>query len=245
MRRLVVIGDVHGCLSELERLLELVRVQGEDRLVFLGDLIDRGPDPLGVVRLVRQLGAEMVLGNHCEKALRWLRAEDRRRATGEPNLVRQPPPERQREWEALTAEDRTWIAGLPITIQHDNWLLVHAGIEPGVMRERQKMDHMVRLRYVDARGKHVPLAEDSLTQPENTAFWTERWAGPENVIYGHVVHSLETPRIDVRPNGARCIGIDTGCVFGGRLTAAVVHSDNEIDYVSIPARTAYWQQGVR
>ena len=71
MARTLVVGDVHGCLDELRDLLDAVHYSSADRLVFVGDLVDRGPDSVGVVRLAQDLGAVAVLGNHERKHLRY------------------------------------------------------------------------------------------------------------------------------------------------------------------------------
>ena len=77
--RTIVVGDVHGCLEELDELLSRLEVGPSDRLVLAGDLMDRGPDPVGVVRRARERGALAVLGNHDEKHLRFARHEAKRR----------------------------------------------------------------------------------------------------------------------------------------------------------------------
>src|ERR1700704_4140167 len=77
MGRTVIVGDVHGCREELELLLERVGFTTGDRLVFVGDLIARGPDSLGVLDVARRTGAIVVRGNHEEKLLAW---RDARRA---------------------------------------------------------------------------------------------------------------------------------------------------------------------
>ncbi|MCX7809248.1 MAG: metallophosphoesterase, partial [Deltaproteobacteria bacterium] len=64
MQRTLFVGDVHGCREELELLLEKAGFSSGDRLVFVGDLVNKGPDPKGVVQLARKLGALSVLGNH-------------------------------------------------------------------------------------------------------------------------------------------------------------------------------------
>ena len=74
--RTIIIGDVHGCLDELDELLALIRPAAGDHIHFLGDLVDRGPDSLGVVRRVRALfsefpGSVCIAGNHEDKALRY------------------------------------------------------------------------------------------------------------------------------------------------------------------------------
>lgn len=94
MARLVVIGDVHGCIEELEALLARVRLVASDRVVFLGDLVDRGPESAAVVRLARtvcaaRLGSTCLLGNHEMKLLR-------RRAPGVPQVAERIPLIRRR-----------------------------------------------------------------------------------------------------------------------------------------------------
>src|SRR6476659_3513771 len=103
MRRTLAIGDVHGCRLELDELLALVAyTPSTDRLVFVGDLVDRGYDPAGVVRLVRELqqaGDVLVIkGNHEEKLCRWFLRVEQQRATGKKNMMAPPNPERLAQW---------------------------------------------------------------------------------------------------------------------------------------------------
>src|SRR5690242_6578364 len=69
--RTVIVGDVHGCASELAALLDAVAFSSGDRLVFVGDLVARGPDSLGVLDIARRTGAIVVRGNHEQKLLDW------------------------------------------------------------------------------------------------------------------------------------------------------------------------------
>jgi hypothetical protein len=121
LERTVVIGDVHGCLEELKELLAEIAAyddgrglpKGRDRLIFVGDLVDRGPDPVGVVHFVQDLGAACVLGNHEEKHVRWAKHEARKAETGEPNPMRPFDDRRLAEHNALSEADRRWLAALP------------------------------------------------------------------------------------------------------------------------------------
>src|SRR5262245_38667641 len=70
MRPTIVVGDVHGCLDELRRLLAAAGYRAGERLVLGGDLVAKGPDSPGVVQLVREEGAAAVLGNHDDHVLR-------------------------------------------------------------------------------------------------------------------------------------------------------------------------------
>lgn len=241
MRRTLAIGDVHGCLEELRELLAVVRYRaGEDRLVFVGDLVDRGPDPVGVVREVRALSERgdvlTIMGNHEEKLVRWWRRVDEERTLGKKNLMTPPPPERLAQWEAFDERDRAWLAERPIMAEAaPGWTVVHGGFEStesGV----QKPQKMMRCRWVDPEtGKMIALAEGSLAAPKGV-FWMERWRGPAHVVYGHAVHSLETPRVDRPVPSVECWGIDTGCCFGGRLTALCLETR---EVTQVPAQRAY------
>lgn len=225
--RTIAIGDVHGCLDELEELVAKVGYRPRvDRLVFVGDLVDRGPKPAAVVRYVRALSAAgdvvTILGNHEEKMLRWYRRVEEERTTGAKNKMSPPPPARLAEWDALDADDRAFVAALPVVVEPlPGWLAVHGGFD-GSPRARQKPDKLLRCRYVDPVTGHMKSILANKQAPEGSVVWTTLWRGPEHVVYGHAVHSRETPRVDRRTIGDRtveCWGIDTGCCFGGRLTA--------------------------
>lgn len=245
--RSIVIGDVHGCLDELKLLVELLDLATEDRLFFAGDLMDRGPDPVGCVRFVRQLGAQMVLGNHEEKHLRWRRHEDRRAADPSyKNPMRPFRDERLAQNAALTAEDVAWLRSLPLTLEvASDWLLVHAGLFPGhtleaQLKSKDMRDKIIRIRWVDQEGEFVPLEDDTAPEgPVGSRPWMEVYDGPKNVVYGHAVHSLTDPRIDARPQGVSTYGIDTGCCFGGRLTAMILQDDLAPVYLQVQAKQAY------
>jgi hypothetical protein len=234
-RRTLVVGDVHGCLAELEELLGAAGyTPGEDRLVLLGDLLDRGPDPVGVLRRVRALGAECVLGNHEEKHLRYAAHEARRREDpGYRNPMRRFDAKRADEHARLGRDDLLWLAQLPRMISLGNgWVAVHAGFVPGLRLAAQPPDWTIRLRYVDAAGGPVPRARGDAGEP-GVRPWAEAWTGPESVVYGHFPHRLDLPKRDEPSPGVVCLGIDTGCVYGGRLTALVLPG---AEIVQVPSR---------
>lgn len=231
-----MVGDVHGCLDELDELLRTaVYRQGEDRLVFLGDLLDRGPDPVGVLRRARELEAEVVLGNHEEKHLRFAAHEARRKTDrAYRNPMRPFDPKRAAEHAALGSDDLAWIAALPRSISlGGGWTAVHAGFVPNVPVSRQPPDWMIRLRYVDAEGKPATRERGEAGEP-GVRRWAEAWRGPQSVVYGHHAQALTGPRLDVPVDGVRCVGLDTGCVYGGFLTALLLPSE---ELVQVPSRT--------
>jgi len=234
-RRTLVIGDVHGCLAELDELLRVAdHAPDQDRLVFLGDLLDRGPDPVGVLRRVRELGAESVLGNHEEKHLRYAAHEARRREDRTyRNPMRRFDARRAAEHARLTREDLLWLAGLPRWISlGEGWIAVHAGFVPGLTLAAQPPDWTIRLRYVDEAGSPVPRSRGDAGEP-GVRRWAEAWTGPESVVYGHFPQRLDLPKQDEPRPGVVCLGIDTGCVYGGRLTALVLPG---AEVVQVPSR---------
>lgn len=240
--RKIVVGDVHGCLSELQELLELVKYDSaQDRLIFVGDLVDRGPDPVGVVRFVRSLGVEVCLGNHEEKAIRFNKYEKRRVDTGEPNPMRPFGWKRRTEHEALTEEDQAWFSSLPLYIKLDNrWLITHAGFASDRPIADQDPRSIVRTRWVDKNtGEYSKAVRNPWNIPESAVYWTEKWTGPESVVYGHNVHDLKDVRIDAPVPGVLCYGIDTGCCFGGRLSALILKKGALPDIAQVAAKKEY------
>jgi hypothetical protein len=266
--RTICIGDVHGCLDELAALVDKLGLVENDSLVFMADFLDRGPHPVEVVRFVRDLArrfqVKRIKGNHEEKALRWLRHEEKVAAGLQPkNPMKAIPPERQAEWRALDAEDRAFLADSPLVLQFEvggePWVAVHGGLLPGRDIDRQvkrHADEIIRLRWVDEAGKHVPMLEGSTEQPPGSFCWMERFDQPFNVVCGHAIHcSAEIkaalaagtvpeakPRVDKTAAGYEVWSIDTGCYGGGRLTALVLDHDRpgSREIVSVPAARAYY-----
>lgn len=248
--RTIAVGDVHGCLDELEELLAKLALTADDHLVLLGDLNDRGPKPVETIRYVRDLMTRMrvtsLLGNHEDKMALWRLREAQRVATGRPNNMRPPYNARKTEWEALIEEELTWIRALPDRLElPDNWVAVHAGLIPGVPLERQEQEKIIRLRTLFPDTLKIGQRTDEeapLEDPVGTVFWTSLWRGPHSVVYGHSVNKgkehgppvcLEQPRVDRMWSADKemiaCVGIDTGCCYGGRLTAAVLGRNGSVE----------------
>lgn len=225
----IVVGDVHGCYDELCQLLEKTKYdQNIDKLVSVGDIFDRGPKPLECLRLLKKLDCLVTLGNHCEKHLRWRRREQEHLESGKPNPMLPFPPDRLAVNQALTYDEIAWMESWPthLDIGH-NTVAVHAGFLPGVRLIDQKDQHKLHIRWVDERMEYVSQY-DEWSQPEGCKFWAEVWDGPFNVVYGHAAFSLSKPRVDARPQGITCWGVDTACAFGGLLTAFILEEQRYV-----------------
>lgn len=236
--RVIIIGDIHGCLEEFDELIKTLAYNANtDRVVLAGDLVDKGPDSVGVVRRARELKLESVLGNHEEKHIRRWRWDLKvRKGEAKTNPMKPPKADEQVIQAGLSDEDFQWLESLPLYLRlNSKYAVVHGGCEPGRPLERQSKQ-IVRVRYVNASGTFVGSPPG--IQPPGTRYWSEVWTGPESLLYGHAVHDLYRPRVDEH-SGYACYGIDTGCVFGGRLTAAVLQDSKPVEYVSVPAKKKY------
>jgi diadenosine tetraphosphatase ApaH/serine/threonine PP2A family protein phosphatase len=129
---------------------------------------------------------------------------------------------------ALDEAEQAFLAALPASLDlGDGWWAVHAGCVPRVAFAKQKRAVMLRCRWLDERGSMVGQPDP----PPGASHWSDAWSGPERIVYGHHVHDLASPK-----QTELTAGIDTGCCFGGRLTALVL-PDREV--VQVAARQTY------
>jgi hypothetical protein len=212
MGRTIVIGDLHGCYEEALELLNSLSVGTSDRVIFAGDLVDRGPKPRECVELAMQ--HECILGNHEERHL-----QQQHRVS----LLLSADHLATRN--ALTDRHYEYLAKLPpiLRLPEFNAAVVHAGAFPGIALEAQEPRHLLHIQNIKPPGKKSYWPSKA---PADYTFWTNFWTGPERLIFGHSVLSapLVTPF---------AVGIDTGAVFGRGLTAVVLP---EWKIVTIPTR---------
>jgi hypothetical protein len=109
-------------------------------------------------------------------------------------------------------------------------------LKPGKDLDQQDAGKMRHLRYVDKdTGASKGLTKDYL-QPENTIYWSEKYELPYNVIHGHHVHDMTKPYVYAGAKGQKIVGVDTGCAYGGVLSAYDIISG---DYWSVKPKTVY------
>ncbi|WP_124178985.1 metallophosphoesterase family protein [Natrarchaeobius halalkaliphilus] len=184
--RTFVIGDVHGCRATLERLLDQLGICENDLVVFVGDLVRRGPDNHGVVEIVRSApNMYSVRGNNEEKIIAATR-----------NVGN------------LTTDDIDWLRSLPVVISWTETIVVHAGVDPRKPLTDQTVENLLDIDLLNP-------------DDESSPFWWEEYDGSLRIIFGH--EPLEEPLID-----DTLVGIDTGCVYGGSLTAYDCRNDRAI-----------------
>lgn len=239
-----LVGDVQGCARELDTLLETVRFDpGRDELWCLGDLVNRGPDSLATLRLWRDVNGRSLLGNHDVHALL---ARSRRRplrhgdtldalfASPEADellaLVREQPVLMHLPGEASEKVKPAWI--------------VHAGLDPTwadlhevaarlneTPRDEEALEHAdlafaTRVRCCDEQGRRCKHSGPARGCPPPFKPWDQFYKGETLVVHGHWARRGYY-------RGKRTMGLDSGCVYGGKLTAWCQEEDR---VVQVPAR---------
>ena len=268
-----LIGDIQGCAEPLRQLLQTIDFSASrDHLFALGDLVNRGPDSLGTLKILQGLGssATSVLGNHDWHLL------------ASAHGVR--PPHRQDTLSSiLDSPEREsllhWLRHQRMAVVAHGWLMVHAGVVPqwdlattlqlaGELEQRLQSDNLgeflklmysnepsmwspdladtqrlrfalnvlTRIRFVDAEGRlELKSKEGALGGPAGCVPWFDAPARQTQdiaIAFGHwsTLGLLNRPKL---------LGIDTGCVWGGKLTAVRISDDQrEIIQISCPQAQA-------
>jgi serine/threonine protein phosphatase 1 len=206
--RLYAIGDIHGCRDELAVLLDFLvdnqKISKDDSIVFIGDFIDRGPDSKGVVDLLIEFRSHhettyFLKGNHEDMFLNYLGRAGRlgegylgnggRECLQSYDIAARTSPDLVLQ--LLPPDHLLFYESLLRGVLHPRFLFVHAGINPNVTLERQEEEDVFWIRE-----EFIDFSHDL----------------PQTVIFGH------TPFVRVFFDLPFKIGIDTGLVYGNRLT---------------------------
>jgi len=239
-----VVGDLQGCARELDALIDAIAFEPErDQLWSCGDIINRGPDSLATVRRWLELGGRGVIGNHeiyalMARAGRWPRKHD----TLAELFAAPDADELLGALRALPA-----LARLPgVDGQADVWL-VHAGVHPhwhdlaavAARLDAQMHDDdwlvsddvtfATRVRCCTATGERSKYDREPAGCPAPYRAWDDFYAGTATIVHGHWAWRGHY-------RAARTIGLDSGCVYGGSLTAWCVETDR---VVQVPAFARY------
>lgn len=216
--RTIVIGDVHGCYDELKELILTLETEGvynknTDKLIFLGDYIDRGKNSRLVIKLIRELQENnsnviALMGNHEDMLLDHL---DNKSNTWLWNGYKRTI-ESYEGFDEQFKNDVEWIRNLPLYHEDEHFIYVHAGIDVYKPMEEQKKNTLLWIR-------------------EPFIYGMKEYH--KKVIFGH------TPTINISEEYkpvrtfTNNIDIDTGCVFGGALTALIIDDDDTNGFYQI------------
>lgn len=202
MNRIFAIGDIHGCLEKLEELMGKIDIDREnDALVFIGDYIDRGKSSKEVVDYVVNLQGKYknvacLLGNHEQMLIQYLDGVDEGLYLGNGGISTLSSYEIflsdnvEKRKRKIPEDHRIFLESLLPYYETDKYIFVHAGIRPGLPLKEQTLDDLLWIRY---------------------EFMENKKDFGKTVIFGHT--PLMSPLIEKNK-----IGIDTGAVYGGKLT---------------------------
>ena len=239
---IVIIGDIHGCYDEFKELLEKVHSETPSKnpnkclKILVGDLVNKGPDSAKVLKLCCKKYPSSILavrGNHDELVLSMHKKYKEKKEKLE---------ERNKWIEKLPSDYITYLSNLPYSIKIPslNCIIVHAGVDPSLedpavttpLYTMTTMRNIVVMKKLnDAKGDdHSYLC----TKKEGEgAPWATFWPGPEHIYFGH------DARRRLQDDHEFATGLDTGCVYGDRLSYVYIKGQRKGQIFSIKAKKVY------
>ncbi len=192
MGKIIIFGDIHGCLDEWRDLIKKIAPTPDDQLISVGDLICKGPESFKTIEFARSLpNLKCVLGNH---ELHFLKAW---KSGNLDSLSKDYQKRALKEFGSKLNETMQWISTWPLYLDLPDCLVVHGGILPDTPIEKQKAETLCNLRNLE----------------DGTA-WHEQYRERKPVVYGHWARQ----GLCVKENS---IGLDSGCVYGKELSAVI------------------------
>ncbi|RKP35421.1 Ser/Thr protein phosphatase family protein, partial [Dimargaris cristalligena] len=238
--KLAIIGDVHGCIKELNALIAEIgkEVAGKVHYIFVGDLVAKGPQSAEVVAKAIELRASCIRGNHDQRVIssQYLLGQDESAdtlGTAMPDGL-DIKEQHQELAKSLSSDALDYLRKCPLAIKlpaEFKGTVVHAGVNPTRSLKDQASVDLMTMRNMDG-SKAVENTKDG-------APWFEEWdqavasgsmgadfKGFEKIYYGHAAGR----GLQVHGNS---VGLDSACVTGGKLTAAILPGDK---LVSVPCK---------
>lgn len=236
----IVIGDIHGCSNELEELLKKVSEDSTSQesskclKILVGDLVNKGPNNKRVLEICCDKYKDSIIsvrGNHDEIVLDQYKAyKSGSKLSEKNNWIKNLPPRYIRFLESLP---------YTISIPSLNCIIVHAGLDPSIANPSRctpfRMMTTMRNIVVETSEINGDVTEKyrcTKSEKEGTA-WASFWTGPEHVYFGH------DARRRLQNNHKYATGLDTGCVYGDRLSYVYIKGERKGEILSIKAKEIY------
>lgn len=240
-----IIGDIHGCYSELRELLIKAGITPEDHVISVGDIIHKGPlEEDTLAYLLRRRNTTVLMGNHEEKHLRWYKHQARLKRYGIPNPMKHVEDYRKTD---MTYGHFRQLHKSPIMYQGDGWIVVHGGIPSkleqihqgsiGEIRslapaDRKSLLDCLRIRFETPDGEPVKIGKE---KPEDI-YWADVYDGR----FGHCYFGHQTfPISQMYRQFEYATPLDYGCVHGGALVGVLIENDGSEHYYHVKAHREY------
>ncbi len=217
MKNTLIIGDIHGCFSELQALLDKAGLGEEDAVIGIGDIVDRGPETPQVADYFRKTPNTLtIMGNHERKHVRAARHEVKLSLSQHIS---------QAQFGAAYQEALEWMSALPLYIELEQAIVVHGYFEPGIALGHQNPSVLCGT-----------IGGERILRQRHDRPWYELYDGDKPVIVGHYNYT-HTDRPFIYQD--KVFGLDTDCVTGKALTGILLPS---FHFVSVPSRGNLWVQ---
>ena len=237
MKSIIVYGDIHGCLDEFKKLRKQVNLKPDDIEILVGDFINKGPFSLDTIHYLSNHNILSVMGNNEAKIIKLYK---RYLKDGDKYLETIKPHDRDTVLK-ITKNELKYLESLPYFLKFSNLTIVHGGVKSDTVLD-ENIDNNTKkqitlLRYLNKDLEAIPWDDFE----GRYKFWSELYKGHEGfIVFGH--HPFDEPKIE-----EFAVGIDTGCVYGGKLTAIkfAVKKNGKVDtkkykLFSIDAKKDYW-----
>ena len=226
MSKLIIYGDIHGCYDEFVSLRNQINPQKDDIEVCVGDIITKGKNSVKTLNFIIKNNIKSVCGNHEDKIIRYLNHQKSNKEN--PIILNN---DEQNIIDNLTEKHIQFLENLPLFLKFQNIIIVHGGLQNYMnLNNLSKKDkqRILRLRYLDENYEFIAYGKED----EKSIFWTDIYDGNQGfIIYGHQwLKEVNKSKF--------AIGIDTGCLYGNKLSAIVFPDIKKYSDYKIYSQTA-------
>ena len=214
MSNLIVYGDIHGCYDEFTSLRKKINPSKDDTEACVGDIVTKGKNSIKLLKYLQEHDIKSVLGNHEDKLVRYL--EHKKSKNKNPVVL---DSDEQSIIDNLDNNDIEYLKNMPLFLRFKDITVLHGGIQNHqnlnnlTKKEKSKM---LRLRYLDTDNNFIAYGKEK----EDSTFWADIYDGNQGfIVYGHQWFD------EVKQNEF-ALGIDTGCVYGNKLSAIIFDNYN-------------------
>jgi len=209
MANLIIYGDIHGCYKSLKSLRKEINPKKNDIEVCVGDVITKGKDSIKVLDYLIKKDIKSVLGNHEDKLLRYLKHAQSKKKN--PVILNE---DEQDIASKLTPEHIEYLQNMPSFIKYKKITILHGGVLNHFDLDnlsKREMQLVLRLRYLDKNCHFISYEKEN----DKSVFWADIYDGNQGfIVHGH----RWSKEVKTSPHA---IGIDTGCVYGNKLSVVV------------------------